>query len=112
MPDDSAHLPELLADLMAKLEPEIAACGIDGQPARAAARRVIDVIRREWGGRQLYIPRALSYDVAEMRRVIGETWTGTPRSTDELCRHFDISDRRLRQLHAEYRAERATGNLF
>lgn len=103
------ELPEIYADMLAKLEPEIAAAGVNSMEAKAAARRVIDLIRREWGGRQHYLPRGTYYDVEFKRRAIGEQWNG--KNTAELMRLFDIGERRLRELHAEYKAS-IHGDLF
>ncbi len=105
MPLPEPQLPELLADLLAKLEPEIAAAGVNSMEARAAARRVVELIRREWGGLQLYIPKGTSFDVEAMRRVVGEEWNG--HNTIEMCRRLNVSERRLRQLHAEYQQARS-----
>jgi len=99
MPLDEPHLPDLFADLEAKLVPEIQACGVNVMEARAAARRAVELIRREWGGLQLYIPKGTSFDTEVIRRTIAAEYNG--RNTAELCRRLGISERRFRQLQAD-----------
>lgn len=59
-------------------------------------------LREELGGQQHYLPRG-RVDLSERDREIGEAFTG--RNLRELVRRYGLSEVRVRQIHAAYRAE-------
>lgn len=107
MSDPAPQYPEILDDFAVKAAECARAEGIDAATAERIGWRTAEMIRREYGGAKHYIPRGTSHAVALVRRQIFLRWDGT--NTRELCREFDLSEERLRQLHAEARAERDGG---
>lgn len=101
---DDDHSWELLWKLIAPLMDAIRASGVESTAAARAARRAVEVIRREWRAQSLYIARGKAFEVEEMRRIIATEWTS--KNTQVLCRRFNITERRLRQLHAEFHRAR------
>ena len=80
-----------------------------GAPPHALARLVEDIIRREWGGLNLYIPTGSRSHTEWLREQVRARWNG--RNTVELSRELRISERRMRQLRDEV-AEREQPSLF
>jgi len=104
--DAHGKYPEILEDLAAKVAADFICVGVDATLAASLARRAVELIRRDWGGHKMYIPRGKLFDVEVMRQEIARRWNGT--NTRELCREFDITESRLRQLWDEAHARAAS----
>ncbi|MBI3043589.1 MAG: hypothetical protein HYY78_12285 [Betaproteobacteria bacterium] len=93
----TGFLPELADKLIAFL----IAAGWSRERAEALARALVDSMRRNWGGTQVYIPSQRPIDRLLRDAEIARRWNG--RNTLELCREFGISDERVRQIYDEAR---------
>ncbi len=88
--------PELLEHIAATVSATLVDLGLEVDQARAAGLGCAEAVRRHFGGQQLYIPMGLRYELSSRDREIYAKWNG--RNDLELCREYNMSDRRLRQI--------------
>jgi Mor family transcriptional regulator len=106
--------PELLRDLIDKASPEIAEkMGLSMEMARQAVFVVAEVIRKDWSGDGLYLPKGLAYEISRRDREMYRKFTGNNHAA--LAREYDLS---VRQVYArialvgEEEFKRKQCNLF
>lgn len=88
--------PEILLDVLDRFPEFLIEAGIDRQTAEAAARLACEFLRLEWGGQKIYLPMGASYTIKRRNRDIKARWNG--QNTHEMCRQYDISEARVRQI--------------
>lgn len=98
-----ANYPEVLEDIAAKLTEMLVDEGLAADKARAIAFRHAEQIRRDYGGRRLYIPSGVSFERDRVKRAIFGRWNS--QNTYTLCKEFGITEAYLRQLFEEARRE-------
>lgn len=86
----------VLGELVARIEANLIDQDIPQEKAREAAHSVEKYLRNYWGGQKVYIHKRDREALKERNRQIQERWNG--RNTSELCREFDLSENRLRQI--------------
>lgn len=102
---EAAGYPEILSDMLDKIAELLVKEGAAPGRERAIAFGVTELLRRDWGGRDgFYIPRGVSFEREQMKRMIHEHWDGS--NTDALRALLDIGESYLRKLYAEAVAER------
>lgn len=106
--------PELLRDLIDKATPEISErMGLTTEQARQAVFIVAEVIRKDWSGDGIYLPKGLAYEISKRDREMYAKFTGTNHA--QLARQYDLS---VRQVYArialvgEQEYKRRQGHLF
>ncbi|MCK9988671.1 MAG: hypothetical protein AzoDbin1_05143 [Azoarcus sp.] len=112
-PRELAPLERLFADAYAAVWREIATylylqlrvefTALSEAELARIALGLTERLRREMGGQQAYLPRGRSFELSDRDREIGATFNG--RNLRELARQYDLSDVRIRQIHATWLAE-------
>ncbi|OHC68616.1 MAG: hypothetical protein A3H93_09135 [Rhodocyclales bacterium RIFCSPLOWO2_02_FULL_63_24] len=83
---DELELLEALADTVAA---ELVAAGIGDEQAAEIGVKVMDRMRKDWGGDSFYFPKGCAIDIARRDLEIYEKFDG--RNHTELGREYDLS---------------------
>jgi Mor family transcriptional regulator len=95
-----------LDELIRITRDSLRAGGIDEAKSATLAESVVLAMRDEYGGSQFYFPVGRFWRMSERDIKIYNMCTGT--NWHQVAREFDITEIRVRQIHAEVRAaERA-----
>jgi len=100
--------PETLAEIAVEVTRLRMEAGDEEQKAMAFGFEVAEVIRRRWGGVQIYIPRGTDFFLSKRDREIIEEFDGTNRR--ELCSKYGITVRRFYQIINSDRAGKVVGS--
>lgn len=100
--------PEILAELVAAIAPELIKHGLDAVAANEAAMSATERVRNEFGGLLLYIPRGNNFDISERDEKIYGLFDG--RNVDELARKFKLSVQHVYRILAKCRARSKSSN--
>jgi len=95
------HYPELLEDLKAKGVELLTAMGMETETARKAAFAFAELVRKEWAGQNLYIPKGRAYELALRDEELYRRFTGA--NLYPLCKEFGITLQRGYQILAVMR---------
>jgi Mor family transcriptional regulator len=101
--DEKGAYPEELQDFADKaavfLQEDAA---IDPDMARAIAWKLAEYMRREWGGRELYFPKGISWECTQRDREIFARFNG--ENYEQLAREEGLTVMRIRQIVNAVRA--------
>lgn len=99
--------PKTLTEIAVEVTKMMKDRGSPESEAMAFGFEVAEVIRRRWGGTQVYIPRGSDFFLSKRDEEILEEFNGT--NGKELCRKHGITTRRLYQIRnaARIKAKRA-----
>lgn len=97
--------PELLAEVAERVSSLLTAEGIKEKEAAEIGAKVAEFLREHWGGQIIYVPKGTHFDLSARDLKIWERWNG--RNARELCREFDISIQRFRQIIAAVQRKEA-----
>ena len=103
--------PEILTDLRAKFE-ELLARDVP-EKAGEISFRLTEIIRRDWSGQGVYIPKGQAYELSKRDFEIYQKFNG--RNRHQLCREFDITEQwfyRIIKAVREAEIEKSQGKLF
>jgi Mor family transcriptional regulator len=105
MPDQGGGLgyPELLEDLRTGLQARFEELGLTPMDAARVALAATEHIRKNWGGIQLYVPRAYALKLAERDMAIFAEFDGCNKRR-ETCRKYGISEAHLYRIYNRVRA--------
>ncbi len=108
--------PELLEELGGHLGEVLKAKGLEAERAAELAFDCVEYVRKEWGGRTVYIPQAESVELAGRNQEIYQRWRFEFWQVSRLAREYDLSEMRIRQILHQVRAARRQpvqpGGLF
>jgi len=91
---DLSRYPEILRDLIDKADEPIAEkLQIPIGSAREAVFLVCEIIRRDWSGDNLYLPKGLAHDINKRDLEMYEAFNGSNHS--ELSKRFGITVRQV-----------------
>ena len=91
---DLSRYPEILRDLIDKAaEPVAAKLQLPIGNAREVVFLVCEVIRRDWSGDNLYLPKGLAHDINKRDLEMYEAFNGSNHS--ELSKRFGITVRQV-----------------
>jgi Mor family transcriptional regulator len=91
---DLSRYPEILCDLIDKAaEPIAEKYELPLANAREIAFMVCEVIRRDWSGDNLYLPKGLAHDINKRDIEMYEAFNGSNHK--ELGKRFDITVRQV-----------------
>ncbi len=93
---DQPQYPEVLEDLKDKLTELLREEGIDDKPAGEIAFRATEMVRLDWGGLNLYIPKGRPLGPSDRDLEIYRRFSVENR--DHLCKEFGITTQRLYQI--------------
>ena len=89
--------PEVLMDAAASLAHELERRGISPEVAGDAAFAAVEHLRAQWGGADIYIPKAAVLDLAPKHQLVYEHW----KAGDDylkLMREFGYTVQWVRQI--------------
>ncbi|MDH3998049.1 MAG: hypothetical protein OET90_04340 [Desulfuromonadales bacterium] len=89
---DSTY-PELLADLAVKLNEYLIEQGLETQQAQDIAWRAAEMVRCDWAGQDLYIPKGKRFEQLQRDAEIYRRFTGSNHLA--LAREYGISQRQI-----------------
>lgn len=92
-PQAAGKYPELLIDLRDKAIEKLEEAGFEATQAKSAAFVVVELIRKDWAGKQHYIPQGLLYDLTERDWKVWEAFNG--KNVKELVDRFKLSEQRI-----------------
>lgn len=91
---------ELLCDIKDKTAALAATLGLDARQSARLADGIVDMLRKDWGGQQIYIPKALS----ERDMELYDKWNGKPEHLATLATEYHITIQRAYQIVKAVRA--------
>lgn len=100
--------PEILAEMVASLVPELVKHGLDAVTANEAAMSATESVRVNFAGQLLYIPRGVQFDIAERDEKIYGLFDGV--NVPELARKFKLSVQHVYRILAKCRASSKSSN--
>lgn len=100
----SDDYPELLDGIRARVAAELKAKGIHPELALQCGQLAAEGVRRDFGGFQVYIPSGKLWALTARDREIYAAWKPAVNEM-ALCKRYDITERRLRQIVEAKRAE-------
>lgn len=101
----SPEYPEILSDAGEHVACLLESRGYAAEKASALAFEITEVLRKHWGGQEVYIPKAEHLELSQRDArayemfAAGHGWL-------ELSREFGLSERRLRQIVQQARLAR------
>lgn len=101
MSETTNHYPELLEDLVAKGTELLAGMGLEDDKAKSAAFAFVELIRKEWAGQNLYIPKGQAYELSKRDEELYRRFNGT--NLYRLCKEHGITIQRGYQIIAAIR---------
>ncbi len=93
----SVEYPEILTDLGEHLAEKLEARGMEPEQASDLAFVVTSLLRRYWGGQEVYIPKAEHLEQASRDQRIYEHFVAGWGFV-QLNREFNLTEQRLRQI--------------
>lgn len=90
----SSRSHELLSDIKAKTAALGVTLGLDTPDAARLAEGIVDMLRKDWGGQQIYIPKALS----ERDLELYNSWNGKPEHLAQLAHQYHMTLQRAYQI--------------
>ena len=91
---DLSRYPDIFLDLIDKAaEPIAEKLRLSTEQAREAAFQVCEVIRKDWAGDGLYLPKGLAYDIPRRDLEMYEAFNG--RNHSELAKKYGITTRQV-----------------
>lgn len=112
-----AEYPELLEDLGGILGESLVKRGMRKDQAAEVAWEAVEHVRRIWGGRPVYIPKAEQIELAERDQRIYDLFQHQLWSYAGLAKEFDRTEMRIRQIIKRVKLARrqkveGSGTLF
>lgn len=110
--DVDDEYPEILADLFGKFTAAIETWGA-GVDAQVRAFELVEIIRRDWKGQQVYISKGQSYEISQRDAEIYARFNGA--NAADLARQYELTERQIRTIIARVRAadlRKRQGGLF
>ena len=107
------NYPELLEDLLAKGAVLLVEIGLENAVALRASFVFVELIRREWSGQNLYIPKGQAYDLSQRDLEMWNRFNGNNRH--QLMQEYGITEQRFYQIMKAVRAresKRTQPDLF
>lgn len=101
MSETHNRYPELLDDLAAKGAELLSRMGMEPGPARKAAFAFVELIRKEWAGQNLYIPKGQAYELSLRDEELYRRFSGS--NLYQLCKEYGITLQRGYQIIAAIR---------
>ena len=89
--------PELLEDLIDKVCRRMKAVGYDDVQAAAIAESVVELVRSEWGGTSIYIPKAQAAQNVVRDLEIYRRFNGSNRH--QLSKDFGLCEKRIYEIY-------------
>lgn len=93
--------PELLTDLVDKGIDLLKSLGFDNQTAEKTAFAFVELIRREWAGQNLYVPKGQAYELSIRDEELYRRFDGA--NLFRLCKEYGITIQRGYQIIATIR---------
>ena len=91
---DLSRYPVVLKDLIEKgAEAIVSRLGISQHDARLAAFLLVEIIRKDWAGTNLYLAKGLSHDILQRDREMYAKFTGANHA--ELAREYNLTVRHV-----------------
>ena len=91
---DLTHYPEILRNIIDKAaEPVAAKLQVTHAAAREAVFEVCEIIRKEWSGDNLYLPKGCAHDLNQRDLEMYRAFTGNNHS--ELGKRYGITTRQV-----------------
>jgi len=91
---DLSRYPEILRELIDKAaEPVAAKLQVSAEQAREAVFQVCEIIRKDWAGENLYLPKGLAHDINKRDLEMYEAFNGTNHS--QLGKRFNLTTRQV-----------------
>lgn len=75
--ETGSKYPEILRDLVDKAGEMLVEEGIDRSKAQRLAWMLAELIRRDWGGQQIYLSKGLSYEISQRDLEIYREFDGS-----------------------------------
>ena len=95
--------PEILAELVAYLVPELVKHGLDAVTANEAAMSATEMVRGNFAGQLLYIPCGTKFDTTERDLKIYGLFDG--KNVAKLAKDFKLSVQHVYRILAKCRAK-------
>lgn len=93
--------PELLVDLVDKGTEVLIGLGFEKSAATKAAFAFVELIRKEWAGQNLYVPKGQAYDLSIRDEELYRRFNGA--NLFRLCKEYGITIQRGYQIIAAIR---------
>lgn len=107
--------PELLEELGAHLGEALIRAGMGPERAAEVAFGCVEFVRKEWGGRTIYVPQAEGVDLDARNQEIYQRYL-QHWPIPKLAKEYDRSEMRIRQILHQVRLARRQpaqeGGLF
>lgn len=100
------HYPELLEELGGHLGEALTRLGTPADRAAEVAFACVEYVRKEWGGRTLYVPQAENVELGERNLEIHRLWRFEHWPIPKLAKEYDLSEMRIRQILHQVRLAR------
>lgn len=107
MPQDMPQYPELLEELGGHLGEALERGGIPAERAAELAFVCVEFVRKEWGGRTLYIPQAEIVEMTKRNAEIFRLWRWEHYPIPRLAKDHGLSEQRIRQILHQIRLQRS-----
>lgn len=95
---------EFLLKVATAIQRELEETGIQSKDARKVALRVVEMIRHENGGTEVYIPKGVALTLIQRDWQIWEEFDGTNYSA--LAREYQLTTRQIRRVIVRCRKEK------
>ena len=99
--------PELLEELGGHLGEALERGGVPAERAAELAFACVEFVRKEWGGRTIYIPQAENVEMTERNAEIYRLWCRGHCPIPTLAKNHGLSEQRIRQILHQIRLQRS-----
>lgn len=101
MSESRNQYPELLEDLIAKGIELLSGMGMEKEQAKKTAFAFVELIRKEWAGQNLYVPKGQAYELSLRDVELYQRFDGA--NLFRLCKEYGITIQRGYQIIAAVR---------
>lgn len=98
-----SNYPDMLAELSDHFVAQFTARGFDAETAARLGREATEVIRCQWGGQTVYVPKGTEYALSQRDLEIFNKFNGS--NVSNLCQQYRLTDARIYQIIKAVRKE-------